>query len=239
LKDAIGNFWTFAATLLFLPVLYGLAGGLAGSLSVSVAAARPASCLIYFACGVISYFAFQLIFSNPIRIYVFGHELTHALAGVLSGGKVKSFKAGKSGGSVTLTKAGLFATLAPYFIPIYSLILSAAYGVLRLAGRDTALRFFPAFMFLFGAGMAFHASLTVFAITQGQPDLKRYGIVFSLAVVLLFNVLLLETVFAVFFKAPVGIFLRDSVEYTRSGYESIYDFGAKIKWLTLKTITRN
>lgn len=35
--------------------------------------------------GVIVYFLFQVIFFKPMRIYVFGRELTHTIVGLLSG----------------------------------------------------------------------------------------------------------------------------------------------------------
>src|SRR5437868_1637234 len=66
----------------------------------------------YFFCGFFAYFLFQWIFFRPLRTYVFGHELTHAVAAWMSGAKVTRFKVGKKGGSVTVSKSNLFVALA-------------------------------------------------------------------------------------------------------------------------------
>ena len=58
-----------------------------------------------------------------MRTYVFGHELTHALASLAMGGDVLSFKVSKRGGSVSMTKTNFFVALAPYCIPIYTLFI--------------------------------------------------------------------------------------------------------------------
>src|SRR3977135_2329591 len=79
----------------------------------------------YFFAGVFSYFAFQWAFFRPIRTYVFGHELTHAIATWMSGGKVKHFHVSKKGGHVKVSKSNAFIALAPYIIPLYSLLALA------------------------------------------------------------------------------------------------------------------
>jgi len=238
LKNFIGNFWTFLLAVAILPVVYGLGAGFWGSLSEARAAGAGNTGLVYFLCGFIFYVAFQIIFSKPIRVYVFGHELTHAIAGILSGGKVKSFKVGKNGGSVTLTKAGLFATLSPYFLPVYSAILILVFAAAQFFLKNESGKVFPLFMFLFGSSVSFHIFLTVFAISQGQSDLKKYGVFFSLVLVLILNILILELIFAIFFKAPAGVFIKDTVKYVQSGYSLFYNTGEQIKCLILQTMKK-
>ncbi len=51
--------------------------------------------LIYLIVGVGTYFLFEILFNKPMRTYVFGHELTHALAALAMGGKVHSFHVSK------------------------------------------------------------------------------------------------------------------------------------------------
>ncbi len=82
----------------------------------------------YFFAGVGTYFAFQWAFFRPIRTYVFGHELTHALAAWMTGGEVKHFHVSKKGGSVTVSKTNFFVALARYMVPaLYSLILAGMF----------------------------------------------------------------------------------------------------------------
>lgn len=45
---------------------------------------------------------------------------------------------------------------------------------------------------LMGAELAYHFVMTVFALTREQEDLKRYGVLFSLTLILTGNVLLLS-----------------------------------------------
>src|SRR5947207_3119399 len=89
-----------------------------------------ADSLILLFSGIVVYALFETIFTRPMRTYVFGHELTHALAAMAMGGKVHKFHVSAKGGSVTLSKTNFFVALAPYCIPIYTLFLFLGYGVL-------------------------------------------------------------------------------------------------------------
>ncbi len=56
-----------------------------------------------------------LLLPKPMWIYVFGHELTHALWTWLFGGKVKKMKVTSDGGHVIISKTNFLIALAPYF----------------------------------------------------------------------------------------------------------------------------
>lgn len=154
--------------------------------------------------GVAAYGACQLILPRPITLYVFGHELTHALAALLSGYRVRSFSVSSRGGEVTLSGSNAAVALAPYCVPIYTVIAGAAFRV--------ADHFFPFahaglwFAAALGFTFAFHAALTVYALSQRQPDLDYVGPFLSLVLILLANclalVLLLKLVY------PAGVSLR-------------------------------
>jgi len=77
----------------------------------------------FFILGAIVYLVIHTVLFKPNVVYIFGHELTHALAMFISAGKVKSFTVGKKGGEVKATKSNLFISLAPYFFPTYTLII--------------------------------------------------------------------------------------------------------------------
>src|SRR5438093_4529543 len=77
------------------------------------------------ACWVVIY----LLLPRPMWIYVFGHELTHALWVWLFGGSVKKFKATSSGGHVVVDKTNFLISLAPYFFPLYAAMVVAFFAV--------------------------------------------------------------------------------------------------------------
>ena len=159
--------------------------------------------VIPFWVGVGSYFLFQAVLFRPIRTYVFGHELTHALVGLFFGAKLKSFKVSASGGSVVLSKTNILIALAPYFLPLYTLIIFFAYW---LAGRFwTVSGFYPYFLFVVGFSLSFHLSLTWWALSQGQSDLKAFGTFFSAVLILLVNFAVLSLLFRMLFPGQVGI----------------------------------
>src|SRR4051812_42514382 len=65
---------------------------------------------------------------RPLRAYVFGHELTHAIWVWLFGGRVSQFEVSRSGGYIMTDTNNVWVALAPYFYPIYSLLIILGYG---------------------------------------------------------------------------------------------------------------
>ena len=57
-------------------------------------------------------------------VYVFGHELTHALWVWLMGGRVSRFRVGRDGGHIVTDRNNFWIALAPYFFPLYSIFAS-------------------------------------------------------------------------------------------------------------------
>lgn len=136
------------------------------------------------------------------RVYVFGHELTHALAAWSVGGKVHDFHVGEDGGHVDTSESSAFVALAPYCVPIYTV------GV--VAGWRAMLHFHPsapdsAFLVLAGLTIAFHVFKTFECLwDQRQPDLAAAGgAVFSLAWIGLFNGLILLVLVKALFPRAV------------------------------------
>lgn len=160
--------------------------------------------------GLGSYFIFQLIFSKPIKTYIFGHELSHAAAGILSGARIKSFKVSASGGSVVLTKVNVWVTLAPYFLPVYTISVMAAYWLGSIFWPLE--RYHSYFLFLSGFTLSFHFALTHYALMQGQSDLKLFGVFFSGLFIALVNLILLSILLKILFPGDVqlGVFFLKS-----------------------------
>ena len=179
--------------------------------------------------GVLCYFVFQIAFFKPLRAYIFGHELSHAIAGVLSGAKIKKFKVGQESGSVTLTKDNLWITLAPYMFPMYTLIILGFYYGLSFATDMKP--FYSYFLFLMGFSISFHIALTIYILGIEQPDLKVYGKFFSYMVILAVNVLVFAGLFALIF--PEAMKISELFDKISANIVSIYIFiwtGAKKVW---------
>ena len=127
---------------------------------------------------------------RPIVIYVFGHELTHALWVWMMGGRVSRFRVSSEGGHVITSKANFWIALAPYFFPLYSILAIAVYGALNLVVNMQ-----PYGQLLYavvGATWAFHFTFTCWMILKNQTDLSDQGTFFSLVVIYLMNLLLLS-----------------------------------------------
>ena len=153
--------------------------------------------------GVIVYFLFQVIFFKPMRTYVFGHELTHAITGLLSGAQIKKIKVSKGSGSVTLTKDNILISLSPYFIPFYSLIIIVVYLILGWFMDTKPL--YPYYLFLSGVSLSFHFALTFYAITIGQEDLKSHGVFFSFVFICFVNCIIISLILTLIFPQYINL----------------------------------
>jgi hypothetical protein len=138
------------------------------------------------ACWVVIF----LLLPKPMWIYVFGHELTHAVWTWAFGGSVKHFKASSTGGRVLTTKTNFLIALAPYFFPFYAVVIVALFivGDLIWGWRRT---YQPWFHLLLGAAYAFHLTLTWEILKTRQTDITSQGYLFSGVIIFLGNALVL------------------------------------------------
>ena len=90
----------------------------------------PWAGVVVFAGGFILACVAFFALPRPRGIYVLGHELTHAIAVWMSGGKVHSLQASSKGGKVLSDRVSPWISLAPYIFPFYPMIA----GILWLAG---------------------------------------------------------------------------------------------------------
>jgi len=162
------------------------------------------------ACWVIIY----LLLPKPMSVYVFGHELTHALSTWLMGGRVKKFKASGQGGHVVVTKNNFVISLAPYFCPLYAIVVVLVFvtGHLIWNWRPYAVWFH----LLLGAAYAFHVTLTAHILKQGQSDLAQHGYLFSAVIIFLGNMVVLLAGLPVL-TARVGVLTAFSWWLTSTG----------------------
>ena len=126
---------------------------------------------------------------RPLVLYVFGHELTHALWVWMMGGRVTDFHVSRDGGHIVSDKHNFWIALAPYFFPLYSIAVIAAYGAGALFwNMEPYHRWLYA---LIGVTWAFHVSFTLWMIPKGQTDLSYYGTFFSLVIIYMMNLAIL------------------------------------------------
>ena len=190
--------------------------------------------IVPFWLGIATYVLFQIIFFKPMSTYVFGHELTHALAGLLSGAQIKKFKVSRNKGSVTLTKNNIFITLAPYFVPIYPIIIIFVY--FALAWFMDVVQIYSWFLFFSGIALAFYYALTFYAIKVGQEDMIIYGKFFSFIFVCFINIIMVVLILAWIFPSNIEIndffvkVFNDCINF----YKYIF-IGVSKCWVLLKT----
>lgn len=173
----------FIVAILLLPVCVGAAWGLGKVILASGSADLTwVPLLAGAACWVVIY----LLLPKPMWIYVFGHELTHAVWAWLFGGEVKRFKVGSDGGHVVVTKTNFLIALAPYFFPLYAVLVVLLFTAGHLIWGWQ--RHLPWFHLALGAAYAFHVSLTWHVLQTRQSDITNQGYVFSAVVIFLGNV---------------------------------------------------
>ena len=144
----------------------------------------------FFSLGAILWLIAFFGLPRPMLVYVFGHELTHALWVVLMGGRVSRFRVGREGGHIVTDRNNFWIALAPYFFPLYSLIAIAAYGIL---GLFLNVQPFGRLLYaVIGVTWAFHFTFTCWMIPKKQTDLTDHGTFFSLVVIFLMNLALLS-----------------------------------------------
>ena len=143
----------------------------------------------FFSLGAVLWLIAFFGLPRPVILYVFGHELTHALWVWLMGGSVTRFRVGRHGGHIITDRTNFWIALAPYFFPLYSILAIALYGALSLFIN---VRPYGQLLYaIIGATWAFHFTFTGWMILKNQSDLSDHGTFFSLVVIYLMNLLLL------------------------------------------------
>jgi hypothetical protein len=168
---------------LLLPVCAGAATALWRALRSSGSADTT---WVPFLAGAGCWLVIYELLPKPMWIYVFGHELTHALWTWLLGGEVKGFRATSKGGHVVVTKNNFLLALAPYFFPLYAILVVAAFLVGQLFWNWRA--YVSWFHLCLGAAYAFHVTLTWHVLKSRQSDITSQGYLFSAVVIYLGNI---------------------------------------------------
>jgi hypothetical protein len=155
-------------------LLIALPGRIAHRLTVSQG--------VIFLSGAMAYLGLHFLLRKPERMYLWGHEFTHLFVAKLFLRHVHGFHiTSRSGGKVVIDRTNVAIDLAPYAVPLYN--IAALLPVTLVAGDTPHVReiYLCAAAFLF----AMHLCFSVEGFIDGQPDVRRSGRIFSLAVVLL------------------------------------------------------
>ena len=132
--------------------------------------------------GALAYLCLHCLLRKPERMYLWAHEFTHLFVAKLFLRNVHGFHiTSRSGGKVVIDRTNVAIDLAPYAVPFYNVV--ALLPVTLVAGGPPYARkiYLGAAAFLFAMHLCFSAE----GFIDGQPDVRRSGRIFSLAIVLL------------------------------------------------------
>jgi hypothetical protein len=155
---------------------------------------------VFFSC-FIAYFLIHWFLYQPVLSHVMAHEITHALASLVTGGRVTAIHATTTGGSTITNRSHIFVSLAPYVFPLYT---AAALGLYFIAAPSFKIYLLG----LVGFTYAFHLALTVYSLSHQQPDLKEGGKAFSLLFIFAGNMIVLVLLIA--FVWPHALSLKQA-----------------------------
>ena len=172
----------FIIAILLLPVC----GGAAWALWLVLCASGRADVVwVPLLGGAVCWLVVFLLLPKPMWIYVFGHELTHALWTWLFGGQVKKMKVTSDGGHVVVSKNNFVITLAPYFFPFYTALVIAVFAIGHCFWNWAD--YLVWFHLAVGAAYAFHVTLTWHVLKTRQSDITSQGWLFSAVIIFLGN----------------------------------------------------
>ena len=132
--------------------------------------------------GAVSYLCLHFLLRKPERMYLWAHEFTHLLAAKLFLRHVHGFHiTSRSGGKVVIDRTNVAIDLAPYAVPLYNVVALLPVTLVAMGTPSAGKVYLGAAAFLFAMHLCFSAE----GFIDGQPDVRRSGRIFSLAVVLL------------------------------------------------------
>jgi len=174
----------------------------------------------FFSLGAVLWLIAFFGLPRPLLVYVFGHELTHALWVLLMGGRVSRFRVGRAGGHIITNRNNFWIALAPYFFPLYSIIAIGIYGLLSLWFNVQP---YGRLLYgIIGVTWAFHFTFTCWMIPKNQTDLTAHGTFFSLVVIYLMNLLLLSC---------MVVLASSRITFADLGADLLTNIGAFARWL--------
>jgi hypothetical protein len=178
--------------------------------------------------GALAYLCVHFLLRKPERMYLWAHEFTHLLVAKLFLRHVHGFHiTSRSGGKVVIDRTNVAIDLAPYAVPLYNVV--ALLPVTLFAGGTPLARkiYLGAAAFLF----TMHLCFSVEGFIDGQPDVRRSGRVFSLAIVLLLLLLWTPILAAPGTQGGFGGLPGFYREWIASGMEATLGLPARVRSL--------
>jgi len=208
-----------AIAILFIPIVISLTKTFYLELAGVNSLTGPAR---HFLWGFSAYAFMYIVLFKMDYLYVLGHEFMHVIAVWIFGGKVISVKVKKNRGSVTSTKKNIFIDLAPYLVPIYTVLVSLAY---LIASSFWQLDLYLShFIFFAGFTFSFHFIMTTDKVKIEQPDFLDFGYLNSLILIYLINVIIMAFLFGFLFPDFIfGNFMDSFFTNTKELYIAIYE----------------
>lgn len=175
----------------------------------------------YFILGAFLYCLIHLLLFRLDFLYIFGHESMHAFATFCSGGKASNMKVSGKEGSVKTTTPNFFVMLAPYLLPVYTVIIAVSYLVLSFFIDIT--RYSGVFIFLIGFTLMLHLAYTAESIRQKQSDLIKTGYFSSISFIYIVNLIIVFLIMSLFFRDVSFVeFISNIYEKTKFFYYSFW-----------------
>lgn len=172
--------------------------------------------------GLVAHFIVWMLSWRPVKAYVLGHELTHAVAALCFGARVSNLRVTSHGGSVNVSKTNALITLAPYFFPFYTVVVVLAAVAVRCFMHE--LPGYLAWLFAVGYTWCFHLCFTIRSILQEQPDIRECGYLFSYVSIWIFNVVGASMWLVGTSGASWGVFARSVLARSGAAYAGVWSF---------------
>lgn len=147
--------------------------------------------VISFISGFLIFIPLWFIWMKKAHFFsTFEHELTHLLVGLIFLKKPDSFMVtAKEGGCVNLYGHNFIITLAPYFLPTFSLLLLPVYYI-------TNPKFIIYFFVILGILSSYHFFSTVQEFNYKQTDITKSGRIFSTFFIIFTNIFFIGFILA-------------------------------------------
>ena len=126
-----------------------------------------------FATGYALWLGVFVFLPKPMRTYVLGHELTHAIWALMMGARVGGLKVKKTGGQVRTSKVNWLIALAPYFFPFYAMLFIGVFFITYAIWNLSA--YLWVLFFLVGLGWSFHVTFTLMMLLTVKCRRKLFA----------------------------------------------------------------